>query len=416
MDRTRQAVTDGRKRGAVIGVILFLMAGLGPGIWLGSYAALMLLAHLTGGTAVPGGLTNAAIAAGVLTGAVCAGAISITGGSLAGAALASGAALLRRSLRAWDEDRARRRKCVTVLPRAGLAADTESEIRARSSFLDGFRGSLHSVVVVGSAAHGALDAGSDYDLVLICRKTGFTAVQNAVFEQEISDALRCWGRMMEYTLLLPVDARRLFRQASPFAYALRHGAVLYDDGFLCGLTAGRYDPSPGRKFCLTALYENIVIAYYGSFCAAEKDARTKGCSSACCRERPICPGLSPAELPAKVIMRMLYVTLPARGAMPLNKGDVVAFARRIYGEESAKVVVRAVALGRSGGESYRYSDHVRFKRLAGALFREILDIVGNTSSVRGLLADAASIVQGRYGQVKDRTLRACVRMTSNEHR
>ena len=403
-------MTNGRKRGAVIGAVLFLAAALGPGISLGSYAALILLSHLTGGAVEPGGWTTAMIAAGALTGAVSAGAIGITAGSLTGAAAASGAGRLRSSLRSWDEDRVRRRKPVTVLPQGGMAADIEADVRSRITFLDGLRGSLRSIVVVGSAAHGWLDERSDRDVVLICRKEDLAAVQNALFEQELSDGMLRRECRMEYTLLQQSDACRLFRQASPFAYALRYGAVLHDDGFLRGLLAGSSSPAPGRKYCFSALYENILVPYYGSFRAAERDARAKGCTADCCGGRPDCPGLLPADMPATVIMRMLYVTLPVRGYIPLSKRDVILFVRRVYGTESTEIAERAASLSRNGGEPYRYDDHVRFRRLAGSLFREILSIVGSTGAVRGLLADAASIVQGRYGQVKDPALRACVRV------
>ena len=409
MNATGQKGKFTRKRGAAMGAALVFAAGLGPGVWLGSYAALLMLARFTGGPADQGWMPPAAVLCGALTGAVCSAAFGLTVGSSAGAACAVGAERLRRALRSRDEDRLRRRRRAIVLPQPGMAAGVRAEILARTSFLDGLRGSLHSVVVVGSAAHGAADAGSDRDIVLICRRTGYAAVQEAVFEHAVATAeRRAADGELDITVLLPADAKRLFRLSSPFAFALRHGDVLHDDGFLRGLTAGWAGTAPGREYCFAALYERIVIAYYGSFSAAERAARASGCSLACCSARRECAGLAPAGMPGRVIVRMLYVTLPARGAVPLSKTDLVAFVRQFYGEESALTAEQSIRTGRNGGGPYRYEDHVRFRRLAGVLFREILGIVGGAYSVRGLLADAASIVQGRYGQVRDRTLRSCV--------
>ena len=213
---------------------------------------------------------------------------------------------------------------------------------------------------------------------------------------------------MEYTLLRPAETRRLFLEASPFAYALRYGAVLQDDGFLTGLAAGSYPQAPGRTYLLRALYETILVPYYGSFRALQQSARKNRCSLVCCESRTDCPGLTPADTAARVILRMLYATLPARGYMPLTKRDVVVLTRRVYGDESAAAVQKAVELCRLAMPSVRYVDLVRFKRFAGARFREILATIGSTPALQSLLADGARMVQGRYGQVRDRNLRRCV--------
>jgi len=407
--KTRQAIAAGRRKGAVLGVLVFLVAGMGPGFSLGCYAALILLSHLSGHADAPGFLTGSLVAAGGMVGVVCAGSASILGGWIAGDLCASAAEFIRRALHFRAEQRERDGKGMTVLSHGRMSGDTEAEIRSRLSYLQAFRHSLHSIVVVGSAAHGARDSGSDIDIVVICKKKGFDSVQNAVCEQEMDEASS--GRqdpVIEYTLLDPSQTQKLFKTASPFAYALRRGEVLEDDGYLENLTGGRHPRAPGRRYVLTALYENIIVPYYGSFHALEKNAKKNHCSRECCIERAGCEGLAKGGIPARVIMRMLYVTLPLNGRMPLTKGDVIAFAAQVYGEESAETVRKAARMARNDKAPVYFTDYQQFKRLAGALYREILGFACIDKAVRRMLCDGASMVQGKSRQLKDANLRKCV--------
>jgi predicted nucleotidyltransferase len=277
------------------------------------------------------------------------------------------------------------------------------------SFLQECRDSYHSIVVVGSAAHGAHDSGSDVDVVVICKKEGFETVQNAVCEKELNDAFGSRrDPATEYTLLNAPETQGLFRTASPFAYALRHGALLEDDGYLRNLAEGRHPRAPGRKYVLTALYESIIVPYYGSFRALEKNALMNRCTRECCADRAWCGGLPHGGTPARVIMRMLYVTLPLKGCMPLTKGDVVFFAAQVYGEESGEIARTAADMARNDAAPVSFIDYQRFKRFAGTLFREILGVAGSGRAVRTMLRDGASMVQGKSWQVKDGNLRKCV--------
>lgn len=407
--RTGQALRTGGRRGAVLGTLFFLALGLAPAISLGSYGALIFLAHLTGHPAETGVPAKIAVAAGAAVGAVSAAAMSLLAGSVAGRAVASVLSSIKEALKTLREERDRDRTGLAFLPRRPMAARTEADIRSRLAFLSGCRDAIHSIVVVGSAAHDDLAQGSDYDVVLICGEKGIALVQDAVFEQSVADRLCGQGRTVEYTLQRPSDVRQLFRMASPFGFAIRRGAVLFDDGCLRGLAAEPHRAAPGRKFFYTALSERILVPYYGSFRALAKSARKLGCSIACCSGRPDCPGLSPADMPATVILRMLYVTLPGRGCMPLSKEDVVVFTRRLYGPETAEIVAHAVRQARDGSAGFRYADLQRYQRLAGRLFREILGMINRPAAVRGLLADGARLVQGQYRLVRDRKLRSCVR-------
>jgi hypothetical protein len=261
---------------------------------------------------------------------------------------------------------------------------------------------------VGSAAHGSSARGSDIDIVVVCKKDGLEAVQSAVCEQEM-DALRGpVDRVLDLTVVSPSQTQKLFELGSPFAFALCRGRVLDDDGYLSSLVA-RYPRVPGRKYALTTLYQSIMVPYYGSFRSLHRNAQTHNCSPECCKERRSgCQGFASTDVPASVIMRMLYVTLPLRGFMPLTKEDVIAFAGLVYGEESAEAVRSVVSMARTDGKRIYYYDYQQFKRLAGMLYREILSAVGIDSGVSRMLHDGASMVQGKYGQLKNSELRRCV--------
>jgi predicted nucleotidyltransferase len=409
--QTRQAVVAGRKRGAVLGVFVFLVAAMVPGFSLGSYAALILYAQMTGHAADPGWMGGGLAAAGGMVGVVCAASISILGGWYGGGAFASVAGSLRQVLHDRREEQERSRKGMRILAHGRMAESTQAGIRSRLSFLQSFRDSIHSIAVVGSAAHGSNERGSDVDIVIVCKKDGLDAVLSAVAEREMDDALRGpVDRVLEFTVVSPSQTEKLFELASPFAFALCRGLVLDDDGYLASL-ADRHPRVPGRKYALTALYQSIMVPYYGSFRSLHRNAKGRSCSSECCRDRrSACEGIASADVPVSVIMGMLYVTLPLRGCMPLTKEDVIAFTRLVYGDESAEAVHIAVDLARNKGTPIYYTEYQQFKRFAGMLYREILGAVGTGRAVSRMLHDGASMVQGRYGQLKDRDLRRCVQL------
>lgn len=77
----------GTKIGAGLGAIGFLVFGVIPGFYFGSYGALILLSHLTGGPVEATTLVRMLVVAGIMLGIFCAGAVSIVLGSVFGTAL-----------------------------------------------------------------------------------------------------------------------------------------------------------------------------------------------------------------------------------------------------------------------------------------------------------------------------------------
>lgn len=95
-----KTLKTGRKIGALVGGILFVVFGIVPGFYFGSYATLVLLTHLTGGPLDPGIIVRILLVAGIVVGLFCVAAVSIVLGSLTGTVLAYVADALSDALKA----------------------------------------------------------------------------------------------------------------------------------------------------------------------------------------------------------------------------------------------------------------------------------------------------------------------------
>jgi uncharacterized membrane protein YoaK (UPF0700 family) len=84
MKARKEMVRTGTKIGAGLGAIVFLLFGLMPGFFFGSYGSLVILKHLTGGPVEPTVLVRMLIAVGIMLGIVCTASVSIVVGSIVG--------------------------------------------------------------------------------------------------------------------------------------------------------------------------------------------------------------------------------------------------------------------------------------------------------------------------------------------
>jgi hypothetical protein len=82
-----ETVKAGMKIGATIGGLVFLVAGIMPGFYFGSYGTLLMLQRLMGGTVEPTLFVRAAIVMGIVVGISCAAAVSLVVGGLLGTAM-----------------------------------------------------------------------------------------------------------------------------------------------------------------------------------------------------------------------------------------------------------------------------------------------------------------------------------------
>jgi len=83
----KSAMKAGTKIGAAIGVIAFLVFGILPGIYFGSYGTLVILNHLAGGPVEASTIVRMITIIGTLVGVFCTGTVSIVLGSVFGTAL-----------------------------------------------------------------------------------------------------------------------------------------------------------------------------------------------------------------------------------------------------------------------------------------------------------------------------------------
>ncbi len=84
-----ETIKAGMKIGATIGGLAFVVLGIVPGFYFGSYGTLILLQKLMGGTVEPTLFVRAAVVVGILIGLSCMAAVSIVLGGLLGTVMGS---------------------------------------------------------------------------------------------------------------------------------------------------------------------------------------------------------------------------------------------------------------------------------------------------------------------------------------
>ena len=87
MKARKEMVRMGTKIGATLGGIAFLIFGLIPGFYFGSYGSLIVMKHLMGGPVEPTVIVRMVVAVGIMLGVVCIGSVSVVVGSIVGTAL-----------------------------------------------------------------------------------------------------------------------------------------------------------------------------------------------------------------------------------------------------------------------------------------------------------------------------------------
>lgn len=369
----------GRNIGAAIGAVIFLGPGFIPALFFSSYCAVSLIAWLSGGTFDQGAVTRLATATAIVLNFLLLGSLLVVLGATIGTAVALITRFARLVLGLADESEKKGAgQPLYTKHRKTLSAQNADRILARLRFLHQEKESIRSLLIVGSAAYGLRNDGSDIDVVVVAADQGSEQVREFVFGREIDDALATKPVLkgFEFTVLSEKETKTLVAMGSPFAFAMRHGLVLQDDGFLAHLLQTPWPSTPERAYYTNVLSENVETQYFGALSALDKTFRQKRCTDACCRKNPDCAGVAPAEMICRATMRLLYATLPARGFMPLTKKDAVAFTRDQYGRDAVKVVKAATAILRTGGNSIRFADYRPLREFSGRLYSELLDHLG----------------------------------------
>lgn len=79
-----KTIKTGMKIGATVGGLVFLVYGIMPGFYFGSYGTLILLQKLMGGTVEPTLFVRAVVVVGIMVGLACTFAVSVVTGGLLG--------------------------------------------------------------------------------------------------------------------------------------------------------------------------------------------------------------------------------------------------------------------------------------------------------------------------------------------
>ncbi len=87
MKARKEMVRMGTKIGAALGGLTFLIFGIIPGYYFGSYGTLVVLKHLMGGPVEPTVIVRMIVAVGILLGLVCVASVSIVVGAILGTGL-----------------------------------------------------------------------------------------------------------------------------------------------------------------------------------------------------------------------------------------------------------------------------------------------------------------------------------------
>lgn len=83
MKARKEIVRRGTKVGAALGGVLFVVFGLIPGVYFGSYGSLLVIQHLMG-SVEPSAIVRIVTAVGIMLGVACIGSVSVVVGSILG--------------------------------------------------------------------------------------------------------------------------------------------------------------------------------------------------------------------------------------------------------------------------------------------------------------------------------------------
>lgn len=290
-----------------------------------------------------------------------------------------------------------------------IGDEKKRDIENSLYFLKPYSHLLHAIVLVGSSVYKTDRRGSDIDVVLICKKKGYNIIRDIVFQREIDEQFEgCNDNNIEFTVLSEKLVIDEFRNCSPFSYSLRYGLKLYSNGFLEKIESRSPLSIPSRKYIIKSLYNGVVTQYYGSLKDISKDIKRAHSSSGICTQRGICQGHGPAERLLNVIMKMLYITLPIHGYMPLTKADVTYFADRVYGDDTARIIDNVISMIREDVTKISESQYNCLRKLSTRLFLEILQYAGFTIEIKNLIKDVLYMKQGDYQRIKSPVYRKCI--------
>ena len=267
-------------------------------------------------------------------------------------------------------------------------------MREAKGFLEPYRRWIRSLLLFGSYALERAERDSDIDLLVILKNGCMTRhIKHRLFHFSIDISARSYENECAEVQLLAFDEKEidhLFRLSTPLAHAIREGIIIWDDGFYNSLLARRYPKWPTREAAEEALVHWIIGQYYLCAIDLKREIRRDHGPGGICSEGKECVGHFKGDILARVISRMLYVTLPELGLLPLTKHDLKEMAVEVYGKEPEKAITLALQVLREDRAIDDTEFHLMFP-FARRLFRECVRICGrrNRLVIEALRRNAA---------------------------
>ena len=272
-----------------------------------------------------------------------------------------------------------------IAQKARLGSDSDQArwaIREIKAFLDSYREEIHSLLLFGSYALGQARYGSDIDfLVLLKGGEKVKRIRRILFDFKLS--LGNYGESQVPVEIQIVDfdekgIEYVFELSTPLAHAARHGVVIQDDGWFSKLLSRSYPKWPTKEASIVAFSQWIVWMYYRCAIHLKREMLADHGPEGMCTHNGKCMGHFSGDILARVISRMLYVTLPERGFLPLCKPEAVRMAVEVYGKSSWRPVALAMNVLRKD-RAITYREFQVMMPFARELFRECMRICGPKS-------------------------------------
>jgi predicted nucleotidyltransferase len=252
-------------------------------------------------------------------------------------------------------------------------------MHAGKHFLDSYRRWIQSLVLFGSYAMGRAEGGSDLDLLVIL-KHGHMAreIKRSLFDVGFDLGTRSsetGAAELQLVAFNEEEIDGIFRLATPLAHAIREGIIIWDDGFFNSLLSRRYPKWPTREAAEEALVQWIIPQYFLCAIDLKREILKDHGHGGICSEGKECVGHFKGDILARVISRMLYVTLPESGLLPLTKHDLREMAVKVYGKEWERTIALALQVLRED----RAIDDTEFRTMfpfARRLFRACVKVCG----------------------------------------
>lgn len=264
----------------------------------------------------------------------------------------------------------------------GLGPDSDQArwaIRETKAFLDSYREWIHSLVMFGSYALGKAGCHSDVDfLVLLKAGEKVRRIRRILFDFKLSLGNYNESQAPVEIQIVDFDEKgieHVFELSTPLAHAARHGVVIRDDGWFKTLLSRPYPRWPIKEGAVVAFTRWIVWMYYRCAINLKREMLADHGPEGLCTQNGKCMGHFSGDILARVISRMLYVTLPERGFLPLCKPEAVKMAVEVYGKSSWRSVALAMNVLRKD-RAITYHEFQVMMPFARRLFRECMRICG----------------------------------------